>query len=361
MHTRFVVLALLAALAPSCKSVDCGDGTTERNGSCVPASETVGAALCGPFTELHGDKCAPMLPPTMCDPATTQPEIDNMGVVTCVGNGGGGCGAKLPCPTPTGGKQTICGQIFDFETNAPFAQADATGAQCGPGATSGPCTLGIKAFDAAAFVGNPTGTPPLMTDPVYIDDCGRYRVSEIAQPTGPFIALAIDDATPGPGGTTNAVGVATTKGANTATKDFDAFIVRSATTTGWGAGPSLAAGIYAPVYRGHRTGTDLAAGVTFTFASMATPQTYPTTTATDRDFYFTGCPTNRTTLDPSANATATNGTVLVNGANLGEVYAGAGGIPTSCLWEVHAGAAIAGVVFIQIFRPMNFPGMTCPL
>lgn len=361
MHTRSVLLALLAALAPSCKSVDCGDGTTERNGTCVPANETIGTALCGPFTELRGDKCAPMLPPTMCDPATTQEDTDSNGVVTCVGTGGGGCGAKLACPTPTDGKQTICGQIFDFETDQPFAQPDATGAQCKPGATSGPCTLGIKAFDAAAFVGNPTGTPPLMTDTVYLDDCGRYRVPEIAQPAGPFIALAIDDATPGIGGTTNPVGVATTKGANTATKDFDAFIVRGATISGWGATPSLAAGLYAPVYRGHRTGSDLAAGVTFTFTPMASPQGYPTMTDASRDFYFTGCPTNRTTLDASANATATNGTALVTGANLGEVYAGVGGIPASCLWEVHAGAAIPGVVFIQIFRPMNVPGMTCPL
>jgi hypothetical protein len=364
MPTRLVVLALLAALAPSCKSVDCGTGTTERNGACVPASETVGAATCGPFTELHGDKCAPMLTPTMCDPATTQEETDSNGVVTCIGKGGGGCGAKLPCPTPTDGKQTICGQIYDFETDQPFAQPDATGAACAPNATSGPCTLGIKAFDAAAFVGNPTGTQPLTTDPVFIDDCGRYRVAEIAQPVGPFVALAIDDATMGPLGTTNAVGVATVRGANTATKDFDAFIVRGATTASWGATPSLAAGIYAPVYRGHSTGRDLASNVKFTFGP-ASPPAYPTMTDMNRDYYFTGCPTNRTTLDGTANVTATNGTALVTGANLGEVYAGVGGIPAAaqaqCVWEVHPGAAIPGVVFIQIFRPMNAPGQTCPL
>jgi len=59
---------------------------------------------------------------------------------------------------------------------------------------------------------------------------------------------------------------------------------------------------------------------------------------------------------------STNGTALWIGATLAEVYSGAGGgIPSQCLWEVHAAAAIAGVVFIQIFRPMNFPGMTCPL
>jgi hypothetical protein len=360
MHIRSVLLALLAALVPSCKTTDCGDGTTERNGICVPANETIGNAMCGPGTELHADGCVPSITPTKCDPATTQEEVGSDGVIRCVGNGGGGCGAKLACPSPTDGKQSICGQIFDFETNQPFEQADATGAQCKAGATSGPCTLGIRAFDAVDFVMHPTTSPPLTTDPVYIDDCGRYRVTEISQPTGPFVALTIDDAMIGPGGTTNPVGIATAKGPNTATKDFDAFILRSATVTGWGATPSLAMGLYAPVYRGHRTGQDLAAGVTFSFAPMSPPQ-YPTMTDANRDFYFTGCPTNRTTLDPAANLTSTTGTVLVSGANLGEAYAGLGGLPPQCIWEPHGGAAIPNAIFIQVFRPISAPGQTCPL
>jgi hypothetical protein len=362
MPTRLVVLALLAALAPSCKSVDCGTGTAERNGTCVPASETVAAAMCGPFTELHGDKCAPMLPPTVCDPATSREEADpSTGVTTCVGTGGGGCSAKIACPAPIDGTQTICGQIYDFENNVPFAQPDATGAPCAAGATSGPCSLGIKAFDAAALATSPGTTPPLTTGTVVIDDCGRYRVPEIAQPAGPFIALAIDDATPGSGGTTSQVGVATAKAANTATKDFDAFIVRGSTIAGWGTIPSSGTGLYAPVYRGHKTGTDLAAGVMFSFEPMTSLPAYPTMTSASRDYYFTACPTDRVALDAAAGATSTNGTVLVTGANLGEVYGGMGGLPAQCLWEIHAGAAVPGVVFIQVFRPMNAPGQTCPL
>ena len=52
-----IVFALWAVLAGGCKSVDCGEGTTERDGTCVPSSETIGTAKCGPFTELHGDVC----------------------------------------------------------------------------------------------------------------------------------------------------------------------------------------------------------------------------------------------------------------------------------------------------------------
>jgi hypothetical protein len=319
----------------------------------------VGTAKCGPFTELHGDTCVPMFPPTTCDPDSTQPDTDpGTGVTTCIGTGAAGCSTKIACPAPSGGKQTICGQLYDFETGQPFAAPGATGAKCAAGGTTGPCSLGIRAFDAVALAMNPTGTAPLATDPLYIDDCGRFRLAEVSQPGGPFVALAIDDATVGPGGSTSAVGVATAKGAGVTTKDVEGFIVRGAVAGAWG-GPSLANGIYAPIYRGHSIGLDLASGVTFTFGPMATPP--PTMTDTNRDFYFGGTATTRTTLDGTANATGANGTALVSGANLGEIYSGRGGLPGGCMWDIHAGAAIPGVVFVQIFRPIAIPGMTCTL
>ncbi len=362
MYPRSVLLALLAALTPSCKSIDCGEGTTERNGTCVASGQTVSAARCGPFTALQGDLCVPMFPPTVCDPGTTAEDTDqSTGVTTCIGTGAGGCAARLACPTPTDGTQTICGQIFDFETGQAFADTGATGAQCSAATSGGPCSLGIHAFDAVALAMNPASTPPLTTGAVYIDDCGRYRIPGIAQPGGPFIALAIDDAAPaamGPSGTTNATGVATAKMPSFATKDLDAYVVKGATAAGWGM-PPLANGIYAEVFHSKRTGADLATGVTFTFGPMgATP---PTMTSASRDFYFAAAATTRTTLDGNASATGANGTALISGANLGEQYSGTGGIPTTCAWEIHAGAAIPGVVFIQSFRPTDAPGMTCPL
>jgi len=364
MYPRSVLLALLAALTPGCKTVDCGNGTTERDGSCVASAETVTSAKCGALTELQGDTCVPKFPPTVCDPSTTAEETDmTTGVVTCVGTGAGGCSARLACPAPTDGTQAICGQIFDFESGQAFAQTGATGTACNAAAptATGPCSLGIHAFDAVAFVGNPTGTLPLTTTSVYLDDCGRYRLEGIAQPSGPFIALAIDDAAPsamGAAGTTNPVGIATAKLPNTATRDLDGYVVKGATAAGWGT-PPLASGIYAVVYHARRTGPDLAAGVTFTFGpSGATP---PTMVSKARTFYFGAAATTRTTVDAAASATGTTGSALVSGANLGEQYSGAGGIPATCAWEIHAGAAIPGVVFIQSFRPTDAPGMTCAL
>lgn len=362
MHPRIALLALLIAFGASCKNVDCGDGTTENNGICVPAAVTVGNASCGPFTELRGTQCVPIFPPTVCDPGSTAEDIDGMGVTTCVGTGAGGCAARLACPAPAAGKQTICGQIYDFENNQPFAQSDATGTQCAAGATSGPCALTIKSYDAVVFA--TTGGGELATGPVYIDDCGRYRVPDITQPGPPgFIALGVDDTAPpaGPSGITHIVGVTTTAAPNAATRDFEAFIVRASTTQSWTtSGAPSPTGLYAPVYRGHKTGTDLATGVTVTFAPMSMPTSM--TTMMGRDFYFPSGATTRTTLDPAANATGMNGTALVSGATLTEVYSGTGGgLPSTCLWEVHAAQAIANVILIQIFRPMNFPGMTCPL
>lgn len=368
MYPRSVLLALLAALVPGsgsgCKTVDCGTGTTERNGSCVASSETVTSAKCGMLTELQGDTCVPKFPPTVCDPSTTAEEIDpSTGVVTCVGTGAGGCSARLACPAPTDGTQAICGQIFDFETSQAFAQTAATGAACNPAApaSTGPCSLGIHAFDAVAFVGNPTGTAPLTTSEVYVDDCGRYRLEGIAQPSGPFIALAIDDAAPaamGAGGSTNPVGIATAKLPNTATRDLDGYVVKGATAAGWGM-PPLASGIYATIYHAKRTGTDLATGVMTTFGASNAPP--PTTVNKGRTFYFGAAETTRTTIDTNATATGMNGAALVSGANLGELYGGTGSLPSTCAWEIHAGAAIPGVVFIQSFRPTDAPGMTCPL
>ena len=158
MHTtRWILISgVLGAASGGCNSVECGVGTVERGGSCQPANETVGNAMCGPFTVLQGDKCVPMFPPTQCDPGTTASDVDPAtGVTTCVGTGGGGCSASFACPAPAAGKQSICGQLYDFENNMPFAQTGASGAKCTAAATDGPCSLSIRAYDAIAFGTNP--------------------------------------------------------------------------------------------------------------------------------------------------------------------------------------------------------------
>ncbi len=361
MHTRWILIsAVLAASQGGCKSIECGDGTIERNGNCVGGDTIVGNAMCGPFTTLQGDKCVPMFPPTQCDPGTTSTDVDPAtGVTTCVGTGSsGGCTGAFACPAPATGKQTICGQIYDFENNMPFATSNATGAQCTAATADGPCALKIQAYDAIQFGTNPATATPLSTAPLYIDDCGRYRVTDISVPAGPFIGLGLDDAmgTNGPAGVTNTVGIAIPKAPGMANRDFEAWIVKKSTTDQWiasGAQP-LSGGYYMNVFRGHRTGFDNAPGV------QATRGGNPNTA---NDYYFTPAQTTRQTILTSATVTGMNGTALITNATVAEgpTYAGQGGIPAECVWEAHAGAAIPGIVFIQLFRPQNAVAQTCPL
>lgn len=354
MYPRSILLALLVAVTPGCKALDCGDGTTERNGLCVAPNQTVSAAICGPHTKLAGDICIvdPDDPATKCDPGTTAEEVNPVtGVTICVGTGGGGCSARLACPNGTGGKQTICGQIYDFETGLPFAAPSATGAQCGTGATSGPCALGIKAYDAVAFAQSGGTGGALTTGAVYIDDCGRFRIPDVSQPAAaPVIALGVDDiAQPGPGGITNAAGVTTGAVVNGAKRDVEAFVVKASTAAGW-SGTSLATGIFALVFHGTLTGPGLAAGITVTRNGAIDA---------GHTLYFGAAVANRTALDSTAHVTGVNGTALYNITSpvLTDMYSGTGGLPSGCNWEPHGGVALQGLVFIQTFRPT---GSTCP-
>lgn len=359
------VLGLAAGVGAGCKTTDCGDGTIERNGVCEPANEMVGSAECGPFTELQGDKCVPMFPPTECDPSTTAEQVDETtGVTTCIGTGGGGCSAPLACPAPASGKQTVCGRLYNFEDNEPLQATGATGTRCNPAMPSadGPCAVILVAYDAIQFAGNPTMATPRPTEDTYVDDCGRWRLTNIDTPTNGFIGFGIDDIVPanrGPGGTTNTVGIATANATNGGSiNNLEGYIVKPATTASWqsSGGPSIATGYYAPVFRANRTGFAAQDGV------VVVRQAGP---VMNNDFYFQASQTTRTTVDPARNFTGANGTALVTGASLSDVGysgvpAGSGmGLPPECKYPGLPGVTLQGIVFISIFRPIDNTPMTC--
>jgi hypothetical protein len=370
MKRNVLTILLLSASslsASSCKGTECGDGTIERDGTCAPATATTSSGMCGPFTELQGDRCVPQFPPTVCDPMTSIPTMDPAtGVTTCIGTGGGGCTAKFACPAPTvANRFTVCGQIYDFETGMKVQGVDPGGTMCDPAAptATGPCALEINAYDALMFAANPAAAPKLNADSITIDDCGRYRVVNVdTNGVGPFIGLGIDDAgmPNGPAGTTVTVGVAAKKG-DILVENFEAYIVKPSTVGMWATnGPSLAGGIYVATYRKHKLadGVDRHApqdGVTFMHLD--------TTTYPGDDYYFTPTQTTNQTIDTAASATGLNGTALVTNRNTGEgiMFIGQGGVGSGCRWEPHAAASIPGIVFIQIFRKIDLSGMpgTC--
>jgi hypothetical protein len=359
MRTLSILLFLL--VLPSCDSVECGEGTIERNGTCVAASIVVENATCGPFTELSGTVCIPELPPTVCDATTTEENLDGeTGVITCVGTGVGGCDAPFPCGTPAAGKQSVCGQLYDLETNQKLAKPGATGAPCTVSETSGPCAIGIRAYDAIAFGTDPQSATPLPVEEVIIDDCGRYGVKGITVPAGPFVGLGIDDNDPtkqGPLGITNTVGVATPKTPGAATQNFESFVVAKSVTDMWEAtgGPPLSGGLYLPIFRTNRTGLTNQEGVVVTRNGTPIPLD---------DHYFVD-QTGHTMIDPVATSTSTNGTAIVENAAVSEstAYSGQDGapLPPECAWEKRAGASLPFIVFVSVFRPTNALGMTCNL
>jgi hypothetical protein len=227
--------------------------------------------------------------------------------------------------------------------------------------------LQILAYDAIAYGNDPVNTPPLTTGPVYLDDCGRYRVPDITVPGGLFIALGFDDAGMplGPAGITNTTGVATPKVVNMATKDLEAWVVDQTTTDLWhtSGGPQVSSGVYVGIFRSHMcdmsgtcTGDRFAnqMGVTITKSGVAQPA---------NDYYFMAAETNHQHVDAAATATNVNGTVLYTGASVNDslVYSGTGGIAdtTACQWESHAAASLPNIVFLQVYRPVSKTLQTC--
>ena len=360
---------LASILLTACGGVPCGTGTIERNGSCVPSDEATGNAACGPDTVLVGNQCVSAV---ICDPDTTMPVTDPAtGMTTCRGIAGGGCGA---CPAPSSANvQTICGQIYNFEDNSPFTASGGSGMKCDPTmpAASGPCALGIAAYDALAFAANPASATPLAVGDECIDDMGRYYLKDVAQPPGPYIGLGLDDiatANRGPGGETNLIGVATKKDPGQKTQGFEHWIVKASTTTAWAnsGGPSISTGYYVPVYRAHCvdgvgsgpgcTGDPLVNAPGVAFAN--TDASHPT-----QAVYFQAAQTTRHDVDTAATVTGANGTALVTGATTAAslAYTGTGALtdPTNCKWDLKAGGTLSGVVFIQVFRPINVTFKTC--
>lgn len=363
---RSIIFIAAALLLPSCKETECGDGTIARDGKCEPSDTTIDTAKCGENTVAVGDQCVPKFDPTVCDPATTAEDLDtSTNVITCVGTGGGGCGSPIACPQPTPGKQTICGQIYTIEDNEFFAAADSSGVRCDPAApaASGPCAVRINPYDALAFASNP-GTTPLAVADTYIDDCGRFRLTDVTLPAAPFIALGMDDISPtamGPGGVTNAAGVALPVAAGMASKDTELFAVPSATTTKWAmtGGPTIAGGIYVMMFRQKRAPSRLTqAGVVVLKLTNQMPPPAPTP---GTDHYFVATDVQRERVDAGQTMTGANGTALVTNVAVTDAYTGTGGLPAECRFSAHVAATVAGVVFVQILRPVNATGMTCNL
>ncbi|MBP6633168.1 MAG: hypothetical protein KBG28_11150 [Kofleriaceae bacterium] len=358
--------AMTASLAQvGCSSLECAEGTIERDGVCAPANGQPGAATCGPGTQLGaGGLCEPILPPAVCDPATTEEILDpETGVITCQGTGGAGCAGDLPdCATAPPGSMTLCGRFVDLQSDVPVQAPSATGAQCVASTATGPCSLAIAAYNAIAFATNPLGATPLPTAETYIDDCGRFRLREVmVQASVPFVGLGVDDSPTSGADNVRLTGVALPRADATAVRNIVAYTTQIATDMAWTTSAGLTGGtfaeqgVYVNLFRRAGTTADPLAGMPIPGVQI----TRSGAVVAGDDYYFSDTsPGGRLTVDPAQDATGANGVGLMLRSTLG-AHSGTGGIPASCQFATNNGASIPGVVFVQIKPAGDAPGMTC--
>lgn len=369
----YLGLSLAAAAAGlvnvSCSQVECGLGTIERDGVCQADTGGTTPGMCGgdgPFATVLGlsGMCETEVP-TVCDEETTEPSLDDVtGVTTCIGTGGG-CGEEIKCGPHTGGRVSLCGRIWDTETETPLPEDMAISTnRCDPAnpTTSGPCSLRLRFFDALDFAMNPQGAMPIVPpDGVYVDGCGRYRGLNMTPATFGFMGIAVDDA-PGITPTTphRLTGVATTNTFGNPGQRFHAYATRSSTDTTWTTGAGLAGSSFAE--RG-------VLAIVFTYNGMPRSgvqvRRNGSPTPSGDDFYFSDTmPTAnpaRSMVGPSSQTTTgANGTVLVINSNTPIAHDGIGAEPSGCVWPSNLAASIPGVVFMQIKDAETPAGAACP-
>jgi hypothetical protein len=357
--TSALAAALAGALAAGsygCNAVDCGTGTIESNGTCVPADIDPDPAQCGDGTKLGpGGTCIPERE-VMCDPGTTVEHIDTTtGVVTCVGVGTPtDCSVDLPCSAPENGKITICGRLRDTQTDAPIQLSGAQGMACDPANPSadGPCSIKMTVVDAVEFQGNPTGAQAHIPGAFTLDDCGRYRADNLMPSSFGFTGIAIDDANGAPD-RFKLTGVALDDNAAKPARAFSGYVTANATDTTWSTAitaPSFATrGVLMMVFR-H-------AGVPVAGVMARRNQAV---SAAD-DYYFTDAsPTMRTMVSSTQNSTGTNGTALMINQSSVDPHDGIGSEPAGCRWPSALSATIPTVVFVQIKDAETTGGAACP-
>ena len=331
-----------AALSSCLDQLECGEGTVNRNGTCVAADLGVGNGQCGPGTRLEDGVCKPN-----CDPNTTMPVTEN-GVTTCVGLGGGAlppCDQEIVCPTQTSsGKMNVCGRFYDVETDAKI-QLDSAPALCTAGA-GGPCAIGGLFVDAIKFANNPTDpAAPLPVDsPIQYDTCGRFKAEGVTNPDAGFAAIGSDDA-PGGGDDYVLTGV----GFSAATRTHQgirAYVLQKATDTKWGNKSPM--GLYVSVYIGRNRLP--VPGVTMSFNGNSTDYA-------NNDFYFTDTAPNLRASITADGPTRADGTAVWAGQTPGNqigLFGGVGGDlgtdtdGTECVWHGTPGKAVPGVAFVQL-------------
>lgn len=267
------------------------------------------------------------------------------------------CSVPLPCPPPDSGKATVCGWIHDAETDEAVAVPNPTRQACSGATTTGPCSLRVRYYDALDFAMNPNGAVPITPQSAMVDDCGRFRATNLNRATFGFIGIAVDDApTVTPAEPHRITGVAFSNAAldgAEATRVVRAYATRVSTDQLWSAGAGISPsfgtrGVLLKVFV--RNGQPVA-GVTARRNGTQVPAD---------DLYFSDTGVTRRMIDPTRTSTGPNGSVLIINSDTPIAHDGVGGEPSGCQWPSNLAASIPGAVFVQRQEPETPAGAPCP-
>ncbi len=192
-----VVAGQVLLWAPGCMGPECGPGTREADGLCVPMSYTGsdGGIHCGENTVLLGTECVPS--EEICGPNTTvESELDDAGVPTggfvCVGQAVDEGEPPPPCPEEFGPAGEICINGYAhwlMDDNEAVFMANLLG---DPDAAEDATHLVVKVYDPLLYAQDPENTVPLGWAEVN-PRWGTFRVLNVSVPGTGFVALALDD------------------------------------------------------------------------------------------------------------------------------------------------------------------------
>jgi hypothetical protein len=265
------------------------------------------------------------------------------------------CALDLPCPAPDAGRATICGRLWDIETEQPIVSAAPTGATCAPGGgTDGPCSLRIRFFDALDFAQDPANAQPLPPQAMTMDDCGRYRGENLPRATFGFIAVTVDDALAAQDRHIH-TGVALGNGEAVPALDVRAYATRIATDQAWTAAAGLGGGSFAT--RGVLLNVFLYHGM-----PVAGVQVRRNGSSIDpaETFAFSDPGITRSMVAPQQELTGPNGSVLIVNSPTPIAHDAVGGEPAGCVWPSSLGMSIPGAVFMQRKEAQTPGGASCP-
>ncbi|MCA9677811.1 MAG: hypothetical protein KC464_22500 [Myxococcales bacterium] len=260
------------------------------------------------------------------------------------------CAVELPCPAADTNKVSVCGRLYDVETDQVIDVAGAMGEACTAAATDGPCALRVRFYDALDFVSNPEVATPLEPTSLRIDACGRFVAVGVPRPQLGFLGVVVDDGEGAPDDHRPAVESRSVASGEPLAR-FRAYAYRRATDLAW----STQAGLIAAdgqsfADRGAILGIFLdgtaapVSGVTITTDGAVEPQD---------TWAFSDGDRARHTVDPALDATGANGSTLLVNSNLVE-HSGTGAEPSGCEWPALLAMAAPGVLFVD---PMP---ISCP-